>query len=194
MNRLGIFGGSFDPPHLGHLQVARQAANELELDKVYWIPAKVSPHKLAENTTPSRFRVDMVRLMTQLDDRFVVDTREIEREGPSFTFKTLEDLGIEFPKSELYLIVGEDSCQSLPTWKRADRIRELAQLVVYKRVNPSQRVRAEALLNQDYWLKGLPIDVTSTEIRHLTAKKLNVDHLLTPEVAAYIKDEGLFQI
>ncbi len=193
MNRLGIFGGSFDPPHVGHLQVALQAADELQLDAVLWIPASVSPHKTIETTLPASVRYEMVQLMTKLDDRFLLDSRELDRKGPSFTVDTVEELSQTYPDARLYLIIGEDSFLSLPTWKNPERIIELAQLVVYKRVTPQKGLVGNTHFACDHWLGGPLVDVTSTEIKDLLFKNKNADHLLTPEVSAFIKENGLYQ-
>jgi len=193
MNRLGIFGGSFDPPHVGHLQVALQAADELQLDAVLWIPASVSPHKTIETTLPASVRYEMVQLMTKLDNRFLLDSRELDRKGPSFTVDTVEELSQTYPDASLYLIIGEDSFLSLPRWKNPERIMELAQLVVYKRVTPQKGLVGNTHFACDHWLDGPPVDVTSTEIKDLLFKNKNADHLLTPEVSAFIKENGLYQ-
>ncbi|MDA1029311.1 MAG: nicotinate (nicotinamide) nucleotide adenylyltransferase [Bacteroidetes bacterium] len=193
MNRLGIFGGSFDPPHKGHLQVARQAADELDLTAVLWIPARVSPHKTPETTSEASFRCDMIRLMIDRDPRFHLDLREISREGPSFTVDTLEALNLAHPAATLFLIIGEDSFLSLPTWKAPNRIKSLAQLVVYNRVTPISEARVDHGLQEGYWLDAPYIDITSSDIRESIANHERVDHLLTPEVAAYIETHGLYR-
>lgn len=193
MIRLGIFGGSFDPPHKGHLQVARQAAEELDLTAVLWIPARVSPHKTPETTSEASYRCDMIRLMIEQDSRFQLDLREIYREGPSFTVDTLEALKLAHPAAALYLIIGEDSYLSLPTWKAPTRIKSLAQLVVYNRVTPKARAEDSTGLQEGHWLDAPTIDITSSDIRESIANHERVVHWLTPEVAAYIETHGLYR-
>jgi nicotinate-nucleotide adenylyltransferase len=192
MNRLGIFGGSFDPPHLGHLKVALQAAVELNLDRVLWIPAFHSPFKSPVETSSPQMRLEMVRLVANLDYRFIVDTRELTREGPSYTVETLEGIKNDFPEAELHLIVGEDSYRSFASWKRPDEIRNLAHLVVYRRVSSSLPPSPLVLSPGDRLLEGEPIDVTSTQIRDMLSKNNRVDHMLTLDVAAFIKANGLY--
>lgn len=193
MNRLGIFGGSFDPPHIGHLQVARQAADDLDLTAVLWIPARVSPHKTPETTSEASYRCDMIRLMIDHNPRFQLDLREIYREGPSFTVDTLEALKLEHPDATLFLIIGEDSFLSLPTWKAPSRIKSLSQLVVYNRVTPNSEARGDHSIQEGHWLDAPYIDITSSDIRDSIANHERVDHLLTPEVAAYIEAHALYR-
>jgi len=192
MNRLGIFGGSFDPPHVGHLKVALQAAVELGLDQILWIPASYSPHKSAQETLSPAMRLDMVRLIVGLDSRFQVDTRELTRTGPSYTVDTLESLKGDFPDASLYLIVGEDSYRSFSTWKHPDRIRKMAHLVVYKRTSDASETSRLSISPSDHLLAGDPVDITSTDIRARMSKNIRTDHLLTPEVSDFIKANGLY--
>ena len=191
MTRLGIFGGSFDPPHQGHLRVAQSALLQLELDRLLWIPAFHSPFKSLSDTTNTSDRKEMVRLMTLEDPKFELDLRELHRKGPSYTVDTLESLRQEEPDAELYLILGGDSLAELSTWKRADRIREICQVVAYQRLNDSHEVLLDAALC-DRVLSGDPIELSSSAIRDAVSKKFPIDRMVTGAVAKYIEAHGLY--
>jgi len=188
MKRLGVLGGTFDPPHRGHLTVALEALKELALDQVIWIPAAVSPHKVGEKSSARSHRLEMVQMMTSADDHFVLDDREMNRPGPSFTVDTLRELTRDHADSELFLILGEDSLRSFATWKNPDTIRSLARLIVYRRLESG----SGKLPPHNHLLSGLPVTVSSTDIRNLIRQKQSVDHLVTADVEAYIHAHKLY--
>ncbi|HET7224952.1 MAG TPA: nicotinate (nicotinamide) nucleotide adenylyltransferase, partial [Candidatus Eisenbacteria bacterium] len=107
--RLAVFGGTFDPPHVGHLALAERAADALALDRVLFVPARVPPHKRHAAMTPARHRLAMVRLAVRGNPRFAVSTLELVRPGPSYTVDTLRALGRRHPRAELFLLIGADS-------------------------------------------------------------------------------------
>jgi nicotinate-nucleotide adenylyltransferase len=131
--RIGILGGTFNPPHLGHLVCAQEAHRELELDRVILIPARVPPHKPLDDEPGPEHRLELCRLAVRDDDRFGVSEIELEREGPSFTVDTLQELRSKAPNTELWLIVGGDIAAGLPGWRDPERVLELATLAVAKR-------------------------------------------------------------
>ena len=162
MIRIGVFGGTFDPPHLGHRALAEIAHRELQLDTVLWIPAAISPHKISKKMADTTHRLEMVRLTIEGQSFSKLDTRELEREPPSFTVDTLESLREEYPTASIHLIMGGDSFSSFSTWKSPERIRELAQLVVYRRKGKQEPVELQPT---DFLLPGDFIPLSSTEIR-----------------------------
>ncbi len=131
--KLGIFGGTFDPVHYGHLIVAECCREELRLDEVRWVPAASPPHKPGVKITDGHARADMLVLALSGYPEFKVDRRELKRQGPSFTVDTLAEFVEEFPNAELHLIIGADSLRDFLTWRQPERIAELASIVACNR-------------------------------------------------------------
>ena len=124
--RVGILGGTFNPPHLGHLICAQEAHRELGLDRVLMIPARIPPHKPVEHEPGAEHRLELCRRAAAGDDRFEVSALELSREGPSYTVDTLHELTTNDPQAELFLIVGGDIAAGLPRWREPERVLELA--------------------------------------------------------------------
>ncbi|MDE2996082.1 MAG: nicotinate (nicotinamide) nucleotide adenylyltransferase [Bacteroidota bacterium] len=204
MERVGIFGGTFDPPHRAHLAVALQACDTLGLDRLLWIPAGSPPHKQGVALTEVHHRVEMTRLMTDEDSRFRLELGEALADGPSYTVATLERLHAARPDWQLFLVVGEDQLVAFPTWRSPERIRELVQLVVYRREGEmdgrsgqlsqqgGNQTEYVASVAPDVWLPGAPVPMASTAIRqHIETGEALTDELL-PSVAEYIQEHRLY--
>lgn len=131
--RLGIYGGTFDPVHYGHLLLAETCRQELTLDEVRFIPAGSPPHKPDASVADGHARADMLDLAVSGYPEFVVDRRELKRTGPSFTVDTLAELSTELPEAELFFLMGADSLRDMPTWHQPDRIAELSTVVACNR-------------------------------------------------------------
>lgn len=131
--RLGIFGGTFDPPHLGHLIVAQDAALALALDRVLFVPAGTPPHKRDRPLSPAAARLAMVRAAIARNDRFAVDPWELEQPGPSWTLETLRHLRTQHPDAELWLLIGADQWAEFSTWRGPEEILSLASVGVIRR-------------------------------------------------------------
>ena len=131
--RLGIYGGTFDPVHYGHLLLAETCREQLKLDEVRFVPAATPPHKTALRITDGHARADMLRLALSGYPEFVVDRRELKRKGASFTVDTLSEFAAEFPDAELFFLAGADSLRDLLTWREPERITQLATLVACNR-------------------------------------------------------------
>ena len=131
--RLGIFGGTFDPVHYGHLVLAETCREQLKLDQVRFVPAATPPHKLDHQISDGHARADMLSLAVSGYPEFVVDRRELKRKGPSFTVDTLTEYATEFPDAELFFLIGADSLRDLLTWRNPERISQLATLVACNR-------------------------------------------------------------
>lgn len=163
MTRLGVFGGSFDPPHRTHERVALAALDQLHLDAVLWIPAAHPPHKPDRELSDDRHRLAMLRGIVGDEPRFRIDTRELDRGGTSWTVRTLESLSAEYPGASLFLILGSDNLAGFESWKNPDGIAEMATLVVYDRPGtvpqPSDHSRAAVHLD------GIRSDISSSAIR-----------------------------
>ncbi len=211
--RLGIFGGTFDPVHLGHLIVAEQAREQCALDEVRFIPAGHPPHKHGRALTAASHRLAMLRFAVAGHAAFRVDDREIRRPGPSYTVVTLEELRGELPQAELFLIMGADSLRDLPDWHQPERICTLATLVVANRPGLPAADRGEpsagdALPACDARRPGgrplpdqtriidvrvPPIGISATDLRRRVAEGRSIRYLVPRSVEVYIAQHGLYQ-
>lgn len=187
----GIFGGTFDPPHLGHLLVAEFARAELGLDRVLFIPAASPPHKTHVNVTPPVHRLAMVRLAVQRNSAFVVDDREIRRGGVSYTLDTLNELSVDDSLGALVLLIGQDNMLEFSTWKSPEQIVELARVVVLTR--PGFSLESRPPLSHAMTLCEVPeIDISSRDIRRRVREGLSIRYLVPEAVASYIGEHHLY--
>jgi nicotinate-nucleotide adenylyltransferase len=202
--RLGLLGGSFDPPHLGHLHVARAARDELRLDRLRLVPASQPPHKLGRALAPDGDRVAMLELLVREEPWLEIDRRELARGGTSFTYDTLVEVlrEIDGGRADLYFILGSDSLVDLPTWHRAAELVRLATIVTVPRDAKSVQlglaqirkcVPEAAARIADHVLDVEPLPVSSTSIRSRVKAGLPVDELVPASVAAYIARRGLYR-
>lgn len=200
--RLGVFGGTFDPVHLGHLILAEQCREQARLERVLFIPAARPPHKLERELTRFEQRVEMLELAISGQPAFQVELLEKERPGPSYTYVTLEELRQREPSAELCLIVGADSLVDLPRWVMPRRILELATLIVVPRagwdIADFEELRRAADLPADFPLRlqmiqAPLIDIASRDLRHRLAQGKSVRYLTPRAVEAYIADKGLYR-
>lgn len=191
--RLGVFGGSFNPPHVGHLAVAEAAAEAARLDRVLWIPAATPPHKRDDPTLASAAdRLAMVRLATAGNDRFEVSDVEVARDGVSFTVDTLRALAAERPDAAWHLILGGDSLAAFPTWRDPDGILALARLLVYARPGTPPEVPRALVPHVDV-VDGPMLDLSSTALRARIAGGHSVRYLVPDGVRAYVEDHALYR-
>ncbi|HVP15128.1 MAG TPA: nicotinate-nucleotide adenylyltransferase, partial [Terriglobales bacterium] len=151
MRRIGIFGGTFDPPHFGHLLLAAWARERLRLERVLFVPTGTPPHKARRLTSAAR-RLAMVRLAVRGEPAFRVSDLETSRHGPSFTLDTLRRVKARHPEARLYLLMGEDSLADFPTWHEPAEIARLATLVVA--VRPAPRRRSAAIRHGAFAARG----------------------------------------
>ncbi len=182
--KIGLFGGSFDPIHHGHLILARDAMESLGLDRVIFIPVNVSPHKLAHPPVAARLRCEMVAAAIAGEPRFSMDACEAEREGPSFAVDTVRLMRRRFPQAELFYFIGEDNVSSLHTWLEIDELKKLAYFVVLARGN-LQPVEGFPVISRN-------IDISSTDIRNRIARGLSVRYLLPDAVCAILTRHQLY--
>ena len=183
--KIGLYGGSFDPIHNGHLILARDAVERLELDKVIFLPARISPHKLDQPPAPPDARCQMLATAIAGEPRFEMDACEIARQGPSFTVDTLQTFRARFPQAKLYYLIGDDNLPELETWKNISKIRELAQFVVLS--------RAGMPFLGDFPTITRHIEISSTEIRNRIARGLSVRYLVPLPVCNVITKLGLYR-
>jgi len=205
--RLGIFGGSFDPVHTGHLVAARACLEQAGIDRMILVPAGVSPFKQDRPPTAGRHRAAMLELATAGDPLFEISTIELGRDGPSYTADTLEQLRAAHPGDTLLLVVGPDSLASFPTWRRPDRILKLAELLPVERqgLDDLERLRSatpalEALVGRDRLdriiasrVRMPPIEVRSTDLRRAVAEGRPLCGLTPPAVEDYIRRHRLYR-
>ncbi|HEU0023527.1 MAG TPA: nicotinate-nucleotide adenylyltransferase [Thermoleophilaceae bacterium] len=197
MPRVGILGGAFNPPHLGHLVCAQEALVQLELDRVQLLPVGVAPHRTLEDDPGAEARFEMAELAVDGDERFAVSRIELDRPGPSYTVDTLEALRAGPLEDEPTLILGADQAAALPTWHRPERVLELARVAAVERVGwPREEVARR--------LAGLPgsdrlefvhmplIEISSSDVRRRVAEGLPVRYLVPGPVAGYIEQHGLY--
>ncbi len=181
--RIGLYGGMFDPVHLGHLHVAKEAASRLALDKVFFIPASVPPHKKNGCYAESRHRLAMLSLALS-DPRFSVSDYEITKEGTSYSYLTVEHFHAQFPHDELFFLIGDEAYALLHTWKNPERIRACARFAVFTR---------EGTPPKDALYVPIPkVEISSTMVREKLAKGETAEGLLPKEVIAYIRKNGLY--
>jgi nicotinate-nucleotide adenylyltransferase len=196
--RIGILGGTFNPPHLAHLICAQEAYLQLELDRVVWMPASIPPHKAVEDEPGPEHRLELCRLAVRDDQRFEVSDLEVARQGSSYTVDTLEELHSRAPDSELFLIVGGDIAAGLPEWREPERVLSFATLAVAQRRGTSQTAVEEALRG----LRGgerarffdMPtVGLSSTEIRRRVRSGTPIKYLVPEAVSAYIDHHKLYR-
>ena len=195
--RVGILGGTFNPPHLAHLVCAQEAHRELGLDRVLLIPARIPPHKPVEHEPGAGHRLALCRLAIEGDERFEVSDLELRRDGPSYTVDTLEQLTSSVSQPELFLIVGGDIAVGLPRWREPERVLQLATLAIGKRQGTARSAVEKALDT----LRGgdrarfftMPrIGVSSTMIRRRVRAGQPVRYLIPDAVAEYIEHHDLY--
>lgn len=194
--RIGMFGGAFDPPHNGHVALARTAIEQLRLDELRIFPTGQAWHK-ARSLSDGALRLAMSELAFAQLPRVVVDTREVLREGPTYTVDTLRELRQQWPDAQLLLIIGADQAETLHTWKSSDEIARLAILSIAARARPVSDAPPADISNLPpgfYEPINLPpIVVSSTEVRARVAAGQPIEHLVPHAVARYIAEHHLYQ-
>ena len=188
--RLGIFGGTFDPPHIGHLLAAVDAVERLALDRLVLVPAATQPLKTGRVTAAADHRLAMTRLLVEGDSRFEVDPVEIERAGLSFSVDTLAAFAERHPTAERYFLVGADVLRTFDRWREPARVLELATLVVLTRDDGQEEMTIPATAQR---LPTRRVDVSSTEIRARVAAGRSLRGFVPDSVAAYIAAHGLYR-
>ncbi|HZK39128.1 MAG TPA: nicotinate-nucleotide adenylyltransferase [Clostridia bacterium] len=190
MQKIGIFGGAFNPPHKGHVRLARDFADRLSLTQVMVVPSFISPHKRATSLAGAQDRLAMCSLAFEGDERFVVSSMEIDRQGKSYTYDTLKVIKEQNPCADLYLIIGSDMFLSFDTWHRYKDILNLCTLCT------AARETDHSLADNPYKaiVSDLPVlELNSTQLRAMLNNGEDVKIYVGEKVAAYIEDRGLYR-
>lgn len=199
--RIGVFGGTFDPVHLGHLILAEQCREQGQLDQVWFVPAASPPHKQGVEIAPFAQRVEMLALALAGQPAFAVNELERDRPGPSYTVHTLEEIRRRHPDAELFLPIGSDTLLDLPTWYQPARIVGMATLLVTHRPGwppvPAEWLREELRLPPEAPLRlqlveSPLIDIASRDLRRRVATGRTIRYQVPRAVEAYIRDRRLY--
>jgi nicotinate-nucleotide adenylyltransferase len=190
--RIGLYGGSFDPVHCGHLLVAQAAREELDLDRLFFVPASQSPFKPDRSPAPDALRLRMLRIALAGRCWCEVDDQELRRGGVSYTIVTARDYGARFPGAELCWLIGADHVATLPKWKAANELAQLMEFVVIPRPVQGSVDAAEPAGFRLRRLQGFPFAVSSSGIRARVQAGRPVDWLVPGAVADVIRNNGLY--
>ena len=190
--RVGVFGGTFDPPHRGHSIVAAEVMEALKLDRLLWVPAGIPPHKQGRRVTPAGLRRRMVAAAIAKHPGFELCDLELKRDGISYTVDTLRRLRSAHPGWSLFLILGADLLEGFARWKEPDAIRRMAQLVAITRdatsMPPESAVHAGVRI-----VRVTPVDISSSEVRRRVAGGEAVSAMVAAHVMSIIEGERLYR-
>lgn len=198
-NRLGIFGGTFDPPHVGHLILAMEAYDQLHLDRVLWVLEPNPPHKAGKKLTPIDIRIEMVLAAIDEDEKFELSRVDIDRPGPHFVVDTMRLLRQQYPEEDLVFLMGGDSLRNLPTWLAPDSfIQACDRLGVMRRPGEVINMRdieecLPGITQKIEFIDAPLLEISSNQIRSLVSQKKPYRYYLPIDVFQIIKAENLYQ-
>jgi nicotinate-nucleotide adenylyltransferase len=190
MVSIGLFGGSFDPVHLGHLLVAQAAREELGLTRLFFIPAAQSPFKPESRPTPGKERLRLLRLALAGEVWCEIDGQEVNRGGVSYTIETIRDYARRFPGARLYYLIGADHVAQLPKWREAEALAGLAEFVVVPRPGLAESPLPAPFRGRT--LAGFPLGVSSSQIRARVKAGQPIEHLVPAAAAEAIHNYRLY--
>ncbi|PYI49030.1 MAG: nicotinate (nicotinamide) nucleotide adenylyltransferase [Verrucomicrobia bacterium] len=185
LKKIGIYGGSFDPIHHGHLILAREAREVLDLEKVIFVPAALSPLKARAAAATGDMRLKMLHAAIKGEERFTVNDCELRRPPPSWTIDTVLEIRKRETDSEIYLLIGEDNVATLDRWRRFDELKEMVRFVVLDRTGSQ--------MQRNYQIVHRKIDISATEIRQRVAHGQSIRYLVPPAVEQLIQREKLYR-
>ena len=185
LKKIGIFGGTFDPIHHGHLILARDAVEQLELDELLFIPAALSPHKLEQAPATAEARVEMLRAAIVGEPQFCLDTLELERPAPSYAVETIEALRTCDPSAQFFYLIGEDNVGQLSTWHRFTDLSKMVQFAVLDRTGLNT--------THPYPVVRRHLDISATDIRNRVARGQSIRYLVPPAVEEIIRRRQLYR-
>ncbi len=193
MNRIGILGGTFDPPHIAHLIAGERAVEEFQLDTLLFIPANIPPHKAGGRISSAEHRFAMTEIAIRGNNIFAVSRIELERPGPSYTIDTLREIQRQFIPEKIFLFIGVDQLATFNTWHKSEEIFEAATVVVMTR--PTQKLdQIEPALLERVMILRIPLlDISSTDIRARAREGKSIRYVVPDGVGKYIAEQGLYQ-
>jgi nicotinate-nucleotide adenylyltransferase len=198
--KLGIFGGTFDPVHLGHLVLAERCREACELDEVWFVPAPSPPHKDDANITPAKQRAEMLEFAVSGCPHLGVSRIEFEREGPSYTVDTLQQLADEGADRELFLLIGADSLHDFGSWREPERIAELATIVAVNRgrealpsIEETSSLLGDRIGRRVQHVHIPPVDISASEIRKQVHDGKSIRFVTPRAVEAFIRENELYK-
>jgi nicotinate-nucleotide adenylyltransferase len=192
--QIGLFGGSFNPPHVAHLIIAETVRDQFGLDAVWWIPSARPPHKPAGDLAPAAHRLAMTRAAVEGHEGFAVCDVEIGREGVSYTVDTVRVLADEHPDAAFSLIIGSDSLDHFASWREPEAIAERVRLIVYKRPGPSDAVADPRFANRVAYATAPVMEVSATDVRARLSVGRSIRYLVPDAVRHYIAEHGLYEV
>ncbi len=191
--KTGILGGTFDPPHMGHLIIAEHVCEALGLDRIMFVPASVPPHKQQRHDiAPAEHRLNMLLLAVEGNARFEVSDMEVRRGGISFTVDTLRDMKLRYPTHRHFLLVGMDNLNEFGTWKEPEMILRMAQVVVMTRPGSVPGAGGSQYIEKMTICEVPEIGIASREIRQRVAEGKSIRYLVPDAVLKYIAEQKLY--
>ncbi|TSB46792.1 nicotinate-nucleotide adenylyltransferase [Alkalicoccobacillus porphyridii] len=187
--KIGLFGGTFDPPHLGHMLIAQEALTECQLDEIWFIPVSTPPHKERE-VTPGQERFEMLQCATADEQRFQVSDVELSRSGRSYTVDTVKHFTQMYPNDQFYFIIGGDMVESLEEWKDIETIFDLVTFIGVQRSGSKEA--SHAYQNRIWHLDLVQVDFSSSNIRKRLIDSKPVRYMVPDSVNSYIQKGGLY--
>jgi len=191
--RLGVLGGTFDPPHVGHLIAARDVLDALGLDRLLLVPVGEPPHKPGGAVAPAEVRARMLEAAVAGDPRLGVSRVEVDRGGPSYTVETLRELRDAHPQDELHLVIGVDQLEVFDTWRAPEEVARLAKLVVMSREGRDPRQVAPGVRVPHQLVPVTRVDLSSSELRDRIARGRSIRHRVPDAVLRIIEEEHLYE-
>lgn len=183
--KIGLYGGTFDPIHLGHLILAREALEYLKLERMIFVPAATSPHKTHRTSAPADMRGKMVAAAIEGEPRFMIDLGELQRSGPSYTIDTVLELKRRHPDAHFYYLIGEDNLHALHTWRQIEELNLLVNFVVLS--------RSDEKIPHPYVTLNRRVDISATEIRRRVANGESIRYFVPDKVLEIIEHNQLYK-
>jgi nicotinate-nucleotide adenylyltransferase len=187
MKKVGILGGTFDPPHFGHLLIANEVLFALQLDEIWFMPNQEPPHKKKSDAVKNDDRLHMLQLAIGDNHAFQIQSIELEREGPSYTVETMKLINDEFPDHQFFFIIGADMIEYLPNWHKIDELVKLVQFVGVDRPHYSHQTSYPV-----HYVDVPALDISSSMIRERVKSRKTVRYLLPDSVISYIEEKRLY--
>lgn len=189
-----LFGGTFDPPHIGHLIIAESILSDLDIDKIIFIPSSIPPHKPLHSYSSASSRVEMLQISIKGTPAFQISDIELNRPGASYSVDTIKQIKsqMSLSKEELYFVIGGDSLVEFQMWKKPNEILSLAQVIIAPRPSFTKDMVKPEFLEQVQFLDTPQIDISSSMIRERVREKKSIRYYVIPEVLEYIQEKGFY--